>query len=94
MMGTPVTVEEHFAELGKPEHVGNAFMLSEEFMRKRFGDDASRMPAMPYDYRVLRDIYSGNVMVLRARADGTYQALSDMEEIPRGDPVDRAACQV
>jgi hypothetical protein len=48
---------------------------------------------MPYDYRVLRDIYSGNVMVLRAKADGTYAHLSDMREMPRTG-VDAEECQV
>lgn len=92
-MGKPVTIDEHFAELAKPEHAGNAFMIGEEMMMERFGGDPDRMPKMPYDYRVYQDVYSGNFMILRPAADGAYAQLSDMVQV-FPPAVDRELCQV
>ncbi len=87
-MGKPITIQDHFEALGAPEHVGHAFLIAEEEL-------PSRLPEMPYDYKVYQDDWSGNFMILRPEADGAYKQLEGMTELPRvSEGVDRVVCQV
>ena len=75
----PKTVEQMYAELGKPEHVGQGFAITVKCLQAEFGGNVENVLAVPapdYDHALFVDEVTDNILVIRADGDGEYKGCS------------------
>lgn len=68
-----MTVEQMFEKLGLPEHAGMAFAITQKAIVDGAIDDVSTIPCPTYEHRVMKDLRTDNILVIRPAPDGKYQ---------------------
>lgn len=70
-------IADRFADLGKPENIGNAFAITRRALHlaEVKGDTAkfvSRLPRPDYEHGIWHDTATDNLIVIRPNKDGCY----------------------
>lgn len=69
-------IAQTFADLGKPEHVGNAFAITRKALTLEAKGDwkefVSKLPRPDYEHGIWHDPATDNLVVIRADKDGGY----------------------
>ena len=76
---SPGSLERTYAELGKPEHVGQGFAITAKNFQAEFGGEVENVLAVPapdYDHALFMDEITDNILVIRADGDGEYKGCS------------------